>query len=346
MSLPATAVFPGQVASEANLLNEKNIVPSQTTNITLAAAMAAGDTSCTLATGTGAQLYTDNFVVSIDDEIIFVGTRSGDTLSNLTRGFESTTATSHANGVVVYPRITALAHNQLVSEIVAIEAQLGANLGNVVKSSTLGANNGTATLDSGGHLTAGQVPTNVLLSSQVGAVSGVAGLDSGGHVPSSQLNSKLYSLNVTSVTVNGAVTTDQVLMTKSLAAGDWDVANRTMRITGSGILSGQSSATNITFKLQINGVVTLTSPLATVTGLTNVDWWLDVYLVRTSTGTTGKTSIWGVLCINNSVFINVRTLNVAWDGTVAQTFQFAVAYSTASASNSCTQEIMAIKQEQ
>ena len=54
-------------------------------------------------------------------------------------------------------------------------------------SASLGAANGPASLDSTGHLAAGQLPTSVITSSQVGAASGIAQLDSTGKLPAAQL---------------------------------------------------------------------------------------------------------------------------------------------------------------
>jgi hypothetical protein len=124
MPFVATAKFPSAVAGVADLLNWKNKVPSQSA-ITLASGIGASDTSISVASGTGAELPTDNFVISIDDEIIFVSSRSTDTLTVGTRGYEGSTAASHSSGAIVEARVTALAHNQLAVEISAIETALG-----------------------------------------------------------------------------------------------------------------------------------------------------------------------------------------------------------------------------
>ena len=68
----------------------------------LNASITSGDTSLTLQTGQGALFPSaGNFRVRIDDELIIVGARSGDTLSSLTRGAESTSAASHSSSAVV-----------------------------------------------------------------------------------------------------------------------------------------------------------------------------------------------------------------------------------------------------
>ena len=125
MPLP-TARFPGAIASAADLLEQTNVVPSQAGNFpTLLAALASTATSFMVSSGYGQQLPADNFSVSIDDEIIFCGTRSGDTLSSCTRGTEGTAPATHAAGAAVLANVTAKAHNQNASEIVAVETFLG-----------------------------------------------------------------------------------------------------------------------------------------------------------------------------------------------------------------------------
>jgi len=47
------------------------------------------------------------FVVTIDEEIMLVGTRNGNTFSDVTLGYENTTAASHSSGAKVENRFTA-----------------------------------------------------------------------------------------------------------------------------------------------------------------------------------------------------------------------------------------------
>jgi len=130
MPFSATAKFPASVALVSDLLNHQNRNAALSLPA-LASSMLAGDTSFTLIIGTGAQFPGDDFVVTIDNEIIFVGSRSGDVCSSLTRGYEGTSASGHSSGAPVQAFVTALAHNQAVAEVNAIEAQLGTNLYNV-----------------------------------------------------------------------------------------------------------------------------------------------------------------------------------------------------------------------
>lgn len=324
MTLIATAKYPTAIANEADCGNQVNWTPSVVTNVSLGADITTlVAITPVLATGTGAKLPLDNFFISVDDEIMFVTSRATDTLTIALagRGAEGTTAATHANTTAVYHRITAKQHNQLVSEVFAIETQLGVSLANVVKTSAVGATSGVASLDGTGKVPTAQLPT--------------AGTGT----------EKPYgAINTTAVTRNGAVTTDQILMTQVITASDWAVAGRTFRVRGGGVMTGQSSATTIMVKLVIAGIVTvLTFPVLTVTSLTTVPWAVDMTIIRTSTGTTGKTSAWGMLALN-TLGAAGRALNATWDDTINATLEIVVDFSTASATNSITQEYFLIEQ--
>jgi hypothetical protein len=84
------------------MLQIKNFAKS-----TLAAGISSTDTSLTVATGEGAKFPDPPFRIIIDNEIIEVGAKSGDTFSSLIRGVEGTTAAAHAAGASVELRIFA-----------------------------------------------------------------------------------------------------------------------------------------------------------------------------------------------------------------------------------------------
>lgn len=119
--------FPTSVADTSALLVQKNRDNSQTLP-SLASPIAPGDSSFIVAAGTGLQLPGGNFVVTIDNEIIFVASRTGDVCTVGIRGFEGTTPASHLAGVTVNEFITALSHNQSAAEINAIENYLAKSL--------------------------------------------------------------------------------------------------------------------------------------------------------------------------------------------------------------------------
>lgn len=128
-SLQGPGRFPLALVKPGDLLNYSNNFPSYVTP-TLAGGMLPTDLTISLASGTGAQFPNDVFEVSIDNEIIFVTSRSGDTL-NVVRGAENTTPNTHVIGATVQLLFTALAHNQVVSELVNIENFLGVRGANI-----------------------------------------------------------------------------------------------------------------------------------------------------------------------------------------------------------------------
>jgi hypothetical protein len=83
---------------------------------TLAQAITATATSFSVVDGSS--FPADNFLLTIDDEIVLVGTRSGNTLSSVTRGYESTTAAAHESGAAVENRFTAGTYTQLADALV------------------------------------------------------------------------------------------------------------------------------------------------------------------------------------------------------------------------------------
>ena len=60
--------------------------------------LTVGGTSLVCTTGQGALFPAGNFVATLGGEILYVTTRSGDTFSGLIRGYEGSTAVSHAAG--------------------------------------------------------------------------------------------------------------------------------------------------------------------------------------------------------------------------------------------------------
>ena len=67
----------------------------------LAADISDVATSLTVTTGEGLKFPSSNFNIYIETEKINVGTRSGDTFSGLTRGFDGTVAAVHVTGVII-----------------------------------------------------------------------------------------------------------------------------------------------------------------------------------------------------------------------------------------------------
>ena len=129
-TLQTAPKFPLGIAATRDLLSWANFFPSDVVPVLNASVTAASQT-IVLAADPGAQFPEDNFEVSVDDEIIFVQQRAAATLSGLIRGAENTAPAPHAANATVQLLVTALAHNQTVAELVALEQMLGANLQHV-----------------------------------------------------------------------------------------------------------------------------------------------------------------------------------------------------------------------
>lgn len=91
----------------------------------LAATIAADATSLALTLLADADEWGASGQLTIDDEIIYFGSRSGVTFSDLLRGQEGTTAASHVAGAAVENNVTAAYHAVLSAAIQAIEAKVG-----------------------------------------------------------------------------------------------------------------------------------------------------------------------------------------------------------------------------
>jgi hypothetical protein len=68
---------------------------------TLVSTIGAGDSSLAVVTGSNPAFPTANFVITIDDEKIDITSRTGDTFTIRTRGYEGTTGAVHTSGTTV-----------------------------------------------------------------------------------------------------------------------------------------------------------------------------------------------------------------------------------------------------
>jgi hypothetical protein len=115
---PNTAVFPGAIADDEDLLVQSNLAQT-----TLNGTIDASTLSINLTNAAG---FTFPGVVVVGSEIIKVCSKATNALTVCTggRGFEGTTAASHTSGVGVFGYLTSYAHNQLAAEMKAVQAAI------------------------------------------------------------------------------------------------------------------------------------------------------------------------------------------------------------------------------
>jgi len=124
MPNPNTPKFPSSIALDGDLMVASNRALSK-----LTLPLDSVSTSFTVVDGSKFQVPC---LVQIDTEILFVGSKTGNVLQSVTRGYALTAAASHGQNTEVKGYMFSYHHNQVAAEIKAIEAALGANLGNVV----------------------------------------------------------------------------------------------------------------------------------------------------------------------------------------------------------------------
>lgn len=81
--------------------------------------------SFTVATGEGSKFPATNFIVTMEDELLHVSSRSGDVCTVQERGFDGTTPAGHVITTPVALRIIAATIQELQSLVVALPVALG-----------------------------------------------------------------------------------------------------------------------------------------------------------------------------------------------------------------------------
>lgn len=112
MANPNTPTFPYGPPTDAILM-----VASDNAQTSLTADI--DDTTTSITVGDGSVINTPS-LVAIDDEIIYVGAKSGNTLTPCTRGVSGTTAVAHTDNTAVLGYVFAYHHNQVAAELKAI----------------------------------------------------------------------------------------------------------------------------------------------------------------------------------------------------------------------------------
>lgn len=109
--------YPTQLDSNTTLGDPRNNAQSS-----LASSITSSDVNLTLADGSR---FPNAGAITIENEIIYYTNRSGNSLSGLTRGQESTTAAAHTSGKVVRMAITQQYHIALRDAVLALQSKIG-----------------------------------------------------------------------------------------------------------------------------------------------------------------------------------------------------------------------------
>ncbi len=123
-----TAAFPAAIATDANLKVGVNGVSTLLTG--------ALNTSATTLAVSSCSGIVANILITIGSEIMPVSGCTGTVLVVGSRGFDGTTAATHAASTPIYAYVDAWHHNSLKAEVEAIETTLGVNLANAVTAGT------------------------------------------------------------------------------------------------------------------------------------------------------------------------------------------------------------------
>ena len=122
---PQTAVFPGAVAHDIDLM--------VATNRALSKIISPVDASQTQINVIDGSKFLPPCLIQIDTEVIRVGSKSGNSLFYCTRGFSNTIQANHGQNADVKGYVLAYHHNQMAAEIKAIEYGLGPNFENMAR---------------------------------------------------------------------------------------------------------------------------------------------------------------------------------------------------------------------
>jgi hypothetical protein len=123
-SNPQTAVFPGAIAHDIDLM--------VATNRALSTIINPIDSIQSQIDVVDGSKFSPPCLIQIDTEIIRVGSKNGNSLFYCTRGFSNTAPASHGQSAEVKGYVLAYHFNQIAAEIKALEEGLGAHFGNVV----------------------------------------------------------------------------------------------------------------------------------------------------------------------------------------------------------------------
>jgi hypothetical protein len=126
LGTPHAAAWPGHAATAADLF-----VAADLSTSTLASSITNAQTALTT---TSASTFTANQIVRIDSELLDICSVSGTALTVCSsgRGVAGSTAVSHSSGAAVIGAVSALYHNQLSAELIALESSLWSHAGSTI----------------------------------------------------------------------------------------------------------------------------------------------------------------------------------------------------------------------
>ena len=302
----------------------------------LSADVTAAVTTWVLKAGQGIKFPASDFVVKCGEERIHVATRTTDTLSGLTRGYDGSTAAVHAGNARVYQStdrslfqriydnitghthqkedITDFAHNHAQGDVTNLVSDLAG------KEAA-----GTAASQVAAHAAAADPHTGYQKESEKGVANGYASLDAGGLVPSSQLpasgGSTVLFKNLSASATGGNVNTAQPWF--PTAGAVTVTADRTYRFRGLLHMSRSAGTTSHTTGLSFGGTATLTSIryLARVkVGDVATNAALNATLIAVATNTAVKAAS---VSASENIIVEVEgTVRVNAGGTFIPRFQF------------------------
>lgn len=188
------------------------------------------------------------------------------------------------------------------------------------------------------------------------ALSAQAGIGSNVDILSQSTAGPFSCTNVTPVTVNANVTTDQNLMTCSIPANTLNRVGRTMRISLSGVYSTPAaSVAIINVKVKLGSLTLATFTTTALGGIQATNDQFNIMGMTNTVQTAGATAAFephGNLVIDlgvgntvaDSTFADVNTATVSSvDTTATQTLQITIGFSTASGSNTATQRQLIVE---
>lgn len=173
---PNSAIYPGGVASDTNLF-----VAANNASTTVTAPIGPADTTLNVSS---TALFIAPTLVSIDNEIIAVCSKTSTTFGvcGSGRGYDRTSAASHAFGSLLAANVTSWYHNQVAAEIKSIETNALKNAANTVSLSNLVTIANNTVL---GNISGGAASPSALTQAQLTALINTFSSSLSGAVPAS-----------------------------------------------------------------------------------------------------------------------------------------------------------------